>query len=84
MGIHAAYHPSGTMIAYVYAGQVWLINSSGIVKRWLKNREKLDYTAGLAWSWDGTMLRYWQMDAKQKVVVDNILALDVSNSSGIP
>ncbi len=79
LGTHAAYHPAGNMIVYVYAGKVWLINSTGIDKRWLKTNQKLDYTANLTWSNDGTMIRYQQMDKHGKSV-DEVLVLDVSNS----
>jgi hypothetical protein len=79
LGTHAAYHPAGNMIAYVYAGKVWLINSTGIDKRWLKTNQKLDYTANLTWSNDGTMIRYQQTDKHGKQV-DEVLVLDVSNS----
>jgi hypothetical protein len=77
LGTSTAYHPSGSMIAYVYAGKVWVMNPNGI-KSWLKSKETLSYTAGLAWSKDGTMIRYWDLKPGQKNRVENILVLDAN------
>ncbi len=79
LGIHPVYHPAGNKIAYVYAGKVWLINSNGTNKTWLKTIQQLDYTAELAWSIDGTMIRCRQIGKNGKKV-DELLVLDVANN----
>lgn len=78
LGIHPAYHPAGNKIAYVYAGKVCLANTDGAgYKQLLKTSQKLDYTAELSWSSDGTMIRCRQVN-KRKKVTDDLLVLDVS------
>jgi hypothetical protein len=78
LGIHPAYYPEGNKIAYVYAGEVCLVNTDGAgYKQLLKTNEKLDYTAELAWSIDGTMIRCSLTD-KHKKTTDELLNLDVS------
>jgi tetratricopeptide (TPR) repeat protein len=84
LGSNPAYHPSGSKIAYVYEGKLWLINNTNsIFKSGLKTSQKLDYTAMLSWSFDGTMVRYRQADKAGKITTDRIFHLDVS-SSNIP
>lgn len=78
LGIHPAYHPAGNKIAYVYAGKICLVNIGDIgYKQLLKTSKKLDYTADLAWSNDGTMIRCRQADKHGKMF-DDLLVLDVS------
>ena len=78
LGIHPAYHPAGNKIAYVYAGKVCLANTDGAgYKQLLKTSQKLDYTAELSWSSDGTMIRYRQAN-KRKKITDDLMVLDVS------
>ncbi len=81
LGIHPAYHPAGNKVAYIYEGRVCLINTGDtLYKQLLKTKQKLDYTAALAWSTDGTMIRCAQIDKhdKQKKTLDQLLVLDVS------
>ncbi len=75
LGLYPVYHPSGSKIAFVYAGNVWLVNADGTDKSLLKTNERLDYTAHLTWSGDGTMLRCEQNGKKEKTV-DEVLILD--------
>ncbi len=79
LGLHPVYHPAGNKIAYVYEGKVWLINSNGTNKTWLKTIQQLDYTAELAWSTDGTMIRCRQVERNGKKV-DELLVLDVASN----
>jgi tetratricopeptide (TPR) repeat protein len=82
LGSNPAYHPSGSKIAYVYEGKLWLINNTNsIFKSGLKTSQKLDYTAVLSWSFDGTMVRYRQADKTGKITTDRIFHLDVSSSN---
>jgi tetratricopeptide (TPR) repeat protein len=84
LGLNPSYHPSGSKIAFVYEGKLWLINNTNSVfKSGLKTSQKLDYTALLSWSFDGTMVRYRQADKAGKITTDRIFHLDVS-SSNIP
>ncbi len=81
IGIHPAYHPAGNKVAYVYEGRVCLINTGDSqYKQLLKTKQKLDYTAELAWSTDGTMIRCAQADKldPQKKIYDELLVLDIS------
>lgn len=81
IGMHPAYHPAGNKVAYIYEGRVCLINTGDtLYKQLLKTKQKLDYTADLAWSTDGTMIRCSQADKsdKQKKIYDELLLLDVS------
>jgi len=83
LGIHPAYHPAGNKIAFTYEGRVCLVNiGDNSNKQLLKTKQKLDYTADLNWSSDGTMLRCKQMDKHGKVV-DELLELDVTGSSNL-
>jgi len=78
LGIHPAYHPAGNKIAYIYEGRVSIVNTGDAgYKQLLKTTQKLDYTADLAWSTDGTMIRCTQKDKHGKVT-DELLVLDVS------
>ncbi len=78
LGIHPACHPAGNKIAYVYAGDVCLVDTDGAgYKQLLKTHEKLDYTADLSWSIDGTMIRCRQAETPPKTT-DELLVLDVS------
>jgi tetratricopeptide (TPR) repeat protein len=79
LGLYPAYHPSGSKIAFVYAGNVWLVNADGTDKSLLKTNENLDYTAHLTWSADGTMLRCQQNGKKEKAL-DEVLILDAGGS----
>ena len=79
LGLYPVYHPSGSKIAFVYDGNVWLVNGDGTDKTLLKTNEKLDYTAHLTWSGDGTLLRC-QMDGKKQKPVDEVLTLDVGGT----
>jgi tetratricopeptide (TPR) repeat protein len=84
LGLNPSYHPSGNKIAYVYEGKLWLMNNTNsIFKSGLKTSQKLDYTAVLSWSFDGTMVRYRHADKTGKITTDRIFHLDVS-SSNIP
>ncbi len=84
LGVHPAYHPSGNKIAYIYEGRVCLIGTGETpYKQLLKTKQKLDYTADLAWSIDGTMIRCRQMDKHNKSV-DELLVLDTSASFSNP
>jgi tetratricopeptide (TPR) repeat protein len=84
LGLNPTYHPSGSKIAFVYEGKLWLINNTNsIFKSGLKTSQKLDYTAHLSWSFDGTMVRYRQADKTGKITAGRIFHLDVS-SSNIP
>ena len=81
IGIHPAYHPAGNKVAYVYAGRICLINTGDtLYKQLLKTKQKLDYTADLAWSTDGTMIRCGQVDPKDKTkkIFDELLVLDIA------
>ena len=81
IGIHPAYHPAGNKVAYVYAGRICLINTGdSLYKQLLKTKQKLDYTADLAWSTDGTMIRCGQVDPKDKTkkIFDELLVLDIA------
>jgi Tol biopolymer transport system component len=49
-------------------------------KQLLKTKQKLDYTAELQWSLDGTMIRFHQTDKKGKLL-DELLFLDVTTSN---
>jgi hypothetical protein len=49
-------------------------------KQLLKTKQKLDYTADLQWSTDGTMIRFRQTDKKGKLL-DELLFLDVTTSN---
>lgn len=81
LGVHPAYHPAGNKIAYVYEGKVCLINTGGVYyKSLLKTKQKLDYTAELAWSMDGTMIRCREAGKPGKAV-DQLLELDVAASN---
>jgi tetratricopeptide (TPR) repeat protein len=81
LGIHPAFHPAGNKIAYVYENRVTLINiGDNFDKQLLKTNQKLDYTADLSWSNDGTMIRCRQTD-KHGRPVDELLVLDVSASN---
>jgi tetratricopeptide (TPR) repeat protein len=78
LGIHPAYHPSGNKIAYIYEGRVCLVNTGDAgYKQLIKTKQMLDYTADLAWSIDGTMIRCTQTD-KQGHLMDELLVLDLS------
>jgi hypothetical protein len=78
LGIHPAYHPAGNKIAYIYEGRVCLVNTGDTsYKQLLKTSQKLDYTADLAWSMDGTMIRCHQTDKSGKLM-DELLVLDIS------
>ena len=79
LGLYPVYHPSGSKIAFVYDGNAWLVNSDGTDKTLLKTNEKLDYTAHLTWSGDGTMLRC-QIEGKKQKAVDEVLTLDVGGT----
>jgi TolA-binding protein len=84
LGKNPAYHPAGNKIAYIYEGKVCLINTGGLYyKSLLKTKQKLDYTAELTWSMDGTMIRCRGM-VKPGKVVDQLLELDVSSSNNPP
>ena len=76
LGTKPVYHPTGNKIAFVYSGHVWLINSNGTNKSLLKTTQKLNYTALLEWSIDGTMIRCRQESKDQKI--DELLQLDVT------
>jgi len=83
LGIHPAYHPAGNKIAFTYEGRVCLVNiGDNSNKQLLKTKQRLDYTADLSWSSDGTMLRCRQMDKHGKSV-DELLELDVTGSSNL-
>ncbi|HET9869755.1 MAG TPA: hypothetical protein VFR02_04595, partial [bacterium] len=75
LGLYPVFHPSGTKIAFVYGGNVWVVNGDGTDKTLLKTNEKLDYTAHLSWSFDGTLLRCRE-DGKKGKSVDEVLVLD--------
>ena len=78
LGIHPAFHPSGNKVAYIYEGRVCLINTGATsYKQLLKTKLKLDYTADLAWSADGTMIRCNQA-GKHIKAVDELLVLDIN------
>ena len=78
LGIHPAYHPSGNKIAYVYEGRICLVNTGDAgYKQLIKTKQKLDYTADLAWSMDGTMIRCTQAD-KKGLLMDELLLLDLA------
>ncbi|HVM32819.1 MAG TPA: hypothetical protein VMU88_06775 [bacterium] len=76
LGLYPVFHPSGSKIAFVYGGNVWLVNADGTDKSLLKTNERLDYTAHLTWSADGTLLRC-QTDPKKRKTFDEVLTLDV-------
>lgn len=81
LGIHPAYHPAGNKIVYVYEKRVCLINvGDNFNKQLLKTNLKLDYTADLTWSMDGTMVRCRQTTSHGKAI-DELLVLDVSNTN---
>ena len=83
IGLHPAYHPAGNKVAYIYEGRVCLINTGDtLYKQLLKTKQKLDYTADLTWSTDGTMIRCAQVDQKdkQKFQLDELLVLDVATA----
>jgi len=81
LGIHPAYHPAGNKIVYVYEKRVCLINvGDNFDKQLLKTNLKLDYTADLTWSMDGTMVRCRQSTNHGKAV-DELLVLDVSTTN---
>ncbi len=70
----------GNKGTYVYDGSA----SSGNIgatyfKQLLKTKLRLEYTAKLEWSMDGTMIRCRQTDSKGKLV-DELLALDIAVS----
>lgn len=78
LGIHPAFHPSGNKIAYVYEGRITLANiGNSSFKQLLKTAKKLDYTAALDWSNDGTMIRCSQLD-KHGQLTEELLVLDVT------
>ncbi|HVZ81779.1 MAG TPA: hypothetical protein VHE12_13415 [bacterium] len=78
LGIHPAFHPAGNKIAYVYEGRITLANiGNSSFKQLLKTSKKLDYTAALDWSKDGTMIRCSQQD-KHGQLTEELLILDVS------
>lgn len=78
LGIHPAFHPAGNKIAYVYEGRITLANiGDSSFKQLLKTAKKLDYTAALDWSNDGTMLRCSQRD-KHGQLTEELLVLDVT------
>ncbi|HUO56817.1 MAG TPA: tetratricopeptide repeat protein [bacterium] len=80
LGAHPSYHPAGNKIAYIYEGRVCLINTGDtFYKQLLKTKQKLDYTADLSWSSDGTMIRCSEdgPDPKTKKV-DELLVLGLS------
>jgi tetratricopeptide (TPR) repeat protein len=71
----------GNKATYVYEGSA----SSGNIgatyfKQLLKTKLKLEYTAKLEWSMDGTVIRCRQNDSHGKPV-DELLALDIAASS---
>ncbi len=78
LGMNPAYHPASNKIAYVYEGKVCLTNTNGpYYITLLKTAQKLDYTADLSWSTDGTMIRCRQ-NPKRGKPFDDLLVLDVS------
>ena len=56
--------------------------SDAYFKQLLKTKQKLDYTAELQWSTDGTMIRFRQTDKKGKLL-DELLFLDVTTSNNL-
>ncbi len=77
LGAQAVYHPSGNKIAFVWEGNIWLINSDGTNKSMLKGSKGLPSGTNLLWSADGTMIRYRFRDAKGKDF-EGVLVLDVA------
>ncbi len=76
LGIQSDYHPAANKIAFIYAGSVWIINANGTNKSMLKTKQKINYTAQIRWSTDGTMIHFLQQDAKGKPV-EGVLILDI-------
>jgi tetratricopeptide (TPR) repeat protein len=79
LGTHPAYHPAGNKIAFVYSGNVWLINSDGTDKTLLKTRTKFGPETALAWSFDGTLIRCVKNDKRGRAA-EELLVLDALKS----
>jgi hypothetical protein len=77
LGERAVYHPAGNKIAFVWEGNVWLINANGTNKSMLKVRRNLGNRAQILFSSDGTMIRYKDRDAKGKDY-EGVLVLDIA------
>lgn len=77
LGVQPVYHPSGNKIAFVWEGNVWLINADGTNKSMLKVRQRLDAGTRLLFSADGTMIRYQTRGAKGREI-EGVLVLDIS------
>jgi hypothetical protein len=74
LGFCPAFHPSGNKIAFVYEGNLCVMDADGSNVNRLKTKQKFDYTSVLSWSFDGTMIRCKQ-DGKNSV--DDMIFLDV-------
>ncbi len=71
----------GDKVQTVLAGSSSSDNTGdAFFKQLLKTKQKLDYTAELQWSADGTMIRFHQTDKKGKLL-DELLFLDVTTSN---
>jgi tetratricopeptide (TPR) repeat protein len=73
LGFHPAYHPAGNKIAFVYQGDLCVMDADGTNVNRLKTKQKFDYTSKLSWSFDGTMIRCQQ---EGKNPVDDLIDLD--------
>jgi tetratricopeptide (TPR) repeat protein len=71
---------SGNKVAIRYEGPVRTTDEGAYFKQLLKTKQKLNYTADLTWSTDGTMIRCHQADKKGKPS-EELLVLDVSASN---
>lgn len=82
LGLHPAFSPWGDKIAFVYEGNVWVVKADGTHKALLRTNQKLDKTARLQWSRDGTLIRYRQKSPDGKLV-DGLLVLDVFDGEAL-
>jgi hypothetical protein len=69
------FDPSGSKVAYVYSQCLWVMNADGTNKTKLKTEKSVDPTALLAWSSDGTLLKY-RTSAEKGKSVERIVSVD--------
>jgi len=78
LGRYPAFDPSGSKIAYVYAHCLWVMNADGTNKTKLKTEKPVDPSSVIAWSVDGTLVKY-RVSVDKGTGPDKLLVLDAGS-----
>jgi tetratricopeptide (TPR) repeat protein len=80
LGRYPAFDPSGSKVAFVYVQCLWVINADGTNKTKLRTEKPVDPGTVLAWSSDGTLVRY-RTAVEKGTGQDKLLVLDAGTQN---